>query len=243
MKLAVFLLAGRGSRLDRYTEIIPKCLVEVSGVPILHRMLNTLLIRGVRKVVFVVGYRWEEIYSSVGNNWKDIEIQYINNHDWSKTNNIVSFYLAKDSINEDFLLIEGDIVIAHNALDGFLSGKNQMAISKYKPYLDGTVVTLKNNRNVDHLYLKADINSDLNLNHTFKTVNIYNINYLDFRNLIIPAFESIINNGKVNSYYEQAFAYLLNSGKLEFEAIDYSNINWCEIDNEQDLKMAEIMFP
>ncbi|HDP55049.1 MAG TPA: hypothetical protein ENN24_05125 [Bacteroidetes bacterium] len=79
MNTAVFLLAGRGSRLNRYTEIIPKCLVEVSGRPILERMLDILLKIGVRKVILVVGYRYKDIYHFVGGNWKGIDIEYVNN--------------------------------------------------------------------------------------------------------------------------------------------------------------------
>lgn len=243
MNLAVFLLAGRGSRLNKYTEIIPKCMVEVSGKPILHRMLSILLRIGVKKVILVVGYRWEDIYESVGDNWNGIDIQYVNNHEWATTNNIVSFYMAKDLINEDFLLIEGDVIIAQEALDKFISGKNQMAVSEYKSHLDGTVVTLTKNTLVDQMYMKSDIDSTLNLHETYKTVNIYSINNKDFHDLVVPVFERKIKNGKVNIYYEQAFADLLNSRKMEFEAIDYSNYKWYEVDNEEDLKKAEELFP
>ena len=66
MKLAVFLLAGRGSRLGPYGDHLPKCLLEVSGIPILHRMLGNLKKQGLKKAILVVGFLWEEIYKSVG---------------------------------------------------------------------------------------------------------------------------------------------------------------------------------
>lgn len=243
MNTAVFLLAGRGSRLNRYTEIIPKCLVEVSGKPILHRMLALLLMKGIKKVVLVVGYRWEDIYKSIGDNWHGINIQYVNNIDWEKTNNIVSFYMAKDLIDEDFLLIEGDIVVAPNALDHFQIGKNQMAVSAFMPFMDGTVVTFdKPLMMVDRIYLKPDYSQIKRMDETYKTVNIYSIKHSDFTKLVIPELKKIIDSGKVNSYYEQAFASLVNNGDMQFEAIDYSNLKWFEIDNEEDLEMAEKIF-
>jgi choline kinase len=242
MELAVFLLAGRGSRLNRYTEIIPKCLVEVSGKPILHRMLEILLKKGIKKAIFVVGYKWENIFESVGENWKGIEIQYVNNTDWAKTNNIVSFYMAKDAIGEDFLLIEGDIIIAQNALEPFRSGQNQMAVSLFEPFMDGTVVSINKNHKIERIYLKSDINSSINLAETFKTVNIYGLKNDDFQKFVVPAFKDIIDSGKVNSYYEQAFAQLVNSGLIKFDAVDYSNLKWYEVDNEQDLEEAERIF-
>lgn len=243
MKTAVFLLAGRGSRLNRYTEIIPKCLVEVSGKPILHRMLEILLEKGIKKVILVVGYRWEEIFKSIGDNWCGMDIKYINNIDWEKTNNIVSFYMTKDVIDEDFLLLEGDIVIASNALDQFCIGRNQMAVSAFKPFMDGTVITFdKSNKLVNRIYLKTDYSQIKSMDETYKTVNIYSIKHSDFKNLILPELKKIIDSGKVNSYYEQAFAYLVNNGTMQFDAIDYSNLKWFEIDNEEDLEMAENMF-
>ncbi len=243
MNTAVFLLAGRGSRLKRYTEVIPKCLVEVSGKPILHRMLELLLKKGIKRVILVVGYRWEEIFKSIGDNWQGMEIQYVNNIDWEKTNNIVSFYMAKDIIDEDFLLLEGDIVVAPNALDHFQVGRNQMAVSAFMPFMDGTVVTFdKSHMLVDRIYLKTDYSLIKRMDETYKTVNIYTIKHSDFINLVIPELKKIIDSGKVNSYYEQAFATLVNSGSMQFEAIDYSNLKWFEIDNEEDLEMAEKIF-
>ena len=242
MNTALFLLAGRGSRLNRYTEIIPKCLVEVTGKPILHRMLDKLVKTGVKKVIFVVGYRWEDIKNSIGDSWEGMEIQYINNTDWDKTNNIVSFYMAKDVIDDDFLLLEGDIVVDENALDSFVAGKNQMAVSAYKSFMDGTVVTVGENNAIENVYLKSDIDDSLDIFSTYKTVNIYSINKNDFHNYIVPEFEKIIDSGKVNSYYEQAFALLVNNGQIKFDAIDYSNLKWYEVDNEKDLEEAEKLF-
>jgi len=242
MNTAVFLLAGRGGRLSRYTEIIPKCLVEVQGKPILHRMLELLKKKGIKQLIFVVGYKWEEIQKSVGFNWDGMEVHYVNNTDWEKTNNIVSFYMAKDLITEDFLLIEGDIVIAPYALDQFESGKNQMAVSAYEPFMDGTVVAMDKDLNVERIYLKSDFNSSLKLDKLFKTVNIYSLKHTDFCNLIVPELKKIIDSGKVNAYYEQAFTFLANNGKMKFVGIDYSDLKWFEIDNEIDLKMAEEIF-
>jgi choline kinase len=168
MNTAVFLLAGRGSRLNRYTEIIPKCLVEVSGRPILERMLDILLKIGVRKVILVVGYRYEDIYRFVGNNWKGIDIEYVNNENWEKTNNIVSFYMAKDLITDNFLLIEGDILIDDHALDQFIDGKNQMAVSAYKPFMDGTVVTKSSSNKIERIVLNRILIHQLNLRKPIK---------------------------------------------------------------------------
>ena len=241
MKLAVFLLAGRGSRLGDHCAEIPKCLIEVNGKPILHQMLDNLHKKQVEKAILVVGYLWGEIEKSVGYKWKDINIEYVINEDWESTNNIVSLYRAKDQINEGFYLIEGDIIIEIGALDLFSGIKNQMAVSRFQTFMDGTVVT-QENATVKRIYLKSMPDRPADPKILFKTVNIYTLAYSDFQTSILNELERIIKSGATNVYYEQAFANLVNAGVIQFEVVDFSKIKWAEVDNIEDLRMAEELF-
>ena len=117
MKLALFLLAGRGSRIRTYSDQIPKCLIEVSGRPILHTMLDKLESRGVKKTILVIGYLGNKIIESVGSCWGDMEIVYVENKIWETTNNIYSLFLANELIKENFYLFEGDIIISDDAFN------------------------------------------------------------------------------------------------------------------------------
>jgi len=240
MRLAVFLLAGRGSRLGPYGDHLPKCLVEVSGIPILHRMLGNLKKQGLKKAIFVVGFLWEEIYKSVGDAWEGIEIEYVVNEDWEKTNNIVSLYRAKDHILEDFILLEGDIIVSTSALSLFSGAKNQIAVSSFKSYMDGTVVTIAN-KLVKKIYLKSD-DRPVEPGSLYKTVNIYCLEFKKFSFFVLPELKKIIDSGATNVYYEQAFANLVNSGNFDFIPVDFSRIEWAEVDNEEDLQRAERIF-
>jgi choline kinase len=241
MQLAVFLLAGRGSRLGDHCSEIPKCLIKVSGKPILHQMLDKLHEKKIKKAVLVVGYLREEIRKSVGVRWKGIEIEYVVNEDWESTNNIVSLYRAKDYIKEGFYLIEGDIVVDDGALDLFSGYENQMAVSRFRPFMDGTVVTHVNNE-VEKIYLKYATDRPRDLDLLFKTVNIYTLTYDDFYSAILLELERIIESGATNVYYEQAFANLVNSGVIRFKVVDFSAIRWAEVDNIEDLCLAEKLF-
>ena len=242
MKLAVFLLAGRGSRLGPYGDHLPKCLIEVSGIPILHRMLGNLKKQGLKKAILVVGFLWKEIYKSIGDVWEGIEIEYVVNEDWEETNNIVSLYRAKNSILEDFLLLEGDIIVSESALGLFSGAKNQIAVSRFKPYMDGTVVTV-DDRLVKKIYLKSDPNRPSEPGRLYKTVNIYCLEFNKFSSLILPELKKIIDSGATSVYYEQAFANLVNSSNMDFIPVDFSGIDWAEVDNKDDLQRAERIFP
>ena len=241
MQLAVFLLAGRGSRLGDHCSEIPKCLIKVNRQPILHQMLDKLHEKKIKKAVLVVGYLWEEIRKSVGVRWKGIEIEYVVNEDWESTNNIVSLYRAKDHIKEGFYLIEGDIVVDDGALDLFSGDENQMAVSRFRRFMDGTVVTHANNE-VEKIYLKSASDRPEDLDLLFKTVNIYTLTYHDFCSTILDELSRIIESGATNVYYEQAFANLVNSGAIRFKVVDFSEIRWVEVDNIEDLRLAEQLF-
>lgn len=241
MQLAVFLLAGRGSRLGDHCAEIPKCLIKVNEKPILHQMLDELKERKIKRAILVVGYLWEEIQKSVGKSWKGIELVYVVNEDWESTNNIVSLYRARDHINEGFYLIEGDIILENGALNLFSGTENQMAVSQFKSFMDGTVITHTDNE-VGKIYLKSAPDRPGNHDLLYKTVNIYTLTYQDFRSSVLDELERIINSGETNVYYEQAFANLVNSGTIQFKIVDFSNIRWAEVDDIEDLRLAEKLF-
>ena len=54
---AVILAAGRGSRLQAYTERAPKCLAELGGMTLIGRQLATLRDAGITDIVIATGYR------------------------------------------------------------------------------------------------------------------------------------------------------------------------------------------
>ncbi len=241
IKLAVFLLAGRGSRINRYTENIPKCLIEIGGKPVLHTMLDKLERRGVKKTILVIGYLGNNIIESIGSSWGAMEIVYVENKIWETTNNIYSLFLASNMIKDNFYLIEGDIIISDDAFDMLKGEPNFMAVSKWEKHLDGTMVDLNDNI-VKSFFLKKDLAEVPDITRLHKTVNIYGLRLDDYKTLIQPEMDRIIGSGETGIYYEKAFANLVNSGKIEFRAIDFSLSKWAEVDNEDDLEYARNLF-
>jgi len=242
IETGLILLAGRGSRLEELTDDKPKCLVEVNGQPIIHRILDELALLNIKKMVLVVGYLADQIRNYVGDEWGGMEIEYVTNEKWDTTNNVVSLYMALDRIKTNFLLLEGDIVVSKNALQAF-TDLNMMAVDEYKDYMDGTVVQLdENNEIVEKIYLKSTPGRPSDLTGFYKTVNIYSFNKNDFFRYIEPYLKEIIAADKINSYFELAFAKAVNSGELTFEALNFHNKKWAEIDDQKDLQYAEKLF-
>ena len=93
---ALILAAGMGSRLHKYTSEVPKCLVEVNGQTLLDRTIEALRVAGVTKLVIVTGYKAEVLEEHIKSHVVDMDVKFINNEDYSTTNNIYSLYLARD---------------------------------------------------------------------------------------------------------------------------------------------------
>ena len=110
VRTALLLAAGLGSRLAPLTEALPKCLVSVSGVPILERLVRALDSHGFERLVIVTGYKAETIRDYLGERFGGIAIEYIVSPLFATTNNIYSLWLARQLIDEPFLLVESDLV-------------------------------------------------------------------------------------------------------------------------------------
>ena len=76
-RTALLLAAGMGSRLSPLTDSTAKCLIPVCGIPILERLVRTLISYDFRRLVIVVGHEADLIRDYLGDHFNDIEIDYV----------------------------------------------------------------------------------------------------------------------------------------------------------------------
>ena len=114
---ALILAAGTGSRLGKYTKENTKCMLEVNGETLIKQALEKLNNVGITKLILVVGYKKDNLIKHVGNQYKNIKIQYVENPIYDTTNNIYSLYLAKDMLaQDDTILLESDLLFEEDIL-------------------------------------------------------------------------------------------------------------------------------
>lgn len=104
---ALMLAAGMGKRLGKFTNDNTKCMVEVAGKKLIDRAIEAVVEADIKKMIIVVGYKGEALIDYVKDNYQNcgIEFVFIDNKDYAVSNNMYSFYLAKDHvINEDMFL-------------------------------------------------------------------------------------------------------------------------------------------
>lgn len=243
---ALMLAAGMGKRLGKFTNNNTKCMVEVAGEKLIDRAIEAVIEAEIKKMIIVVGYKGDALIDYIKENYHDskIEFVFINNKDYAVSNNIYSFYLAKEYvINEDTLLMESDLIYDKSLLKKMVlcKQKNVAAVAKYKSWMDGTVVTCDQQGYITQFIDKAEMNYEL-LEEYYKTVNIYKLSKEFSRNVYIPFLEAYMRAYGLNSYYETPLKVVAHLAKTRLFAYELGDMPWYEIDDAQDLDIANVMF-
>ncbi len=117
---AIILAAGRGTRLGKYTENIPKGLLKLSGKTILEMQIECYRNAGITDISIVKGYRGELI------NFRGVK--YYWNRDFDTTNMIVSLMKAGKEFTDDVIISYADIVFEPDLLEQIIESKNGIAV-------------------------------------------------------------------------------------------------------------------
>lgn len=241
---AVILAAGMGKRLGELTKNNTKCMVKINGISLINRLLEQLSKLSLNKIIIVIGYEGEKLKNYLGYSYKTIEIEYIENPIYNKTNNIYSLYLAKEKLLEDdTILIESDLIFEDSifTLLEQSSYPNVAVVAKYESWMDGTMVRIDNENNIiNFIPKKAFRYEDIAL--YYKTINIYKFSKEFARNQYIPFLEAYIHALGNNEYYEQVLRVITILDNCNLKALILNNEKWYEIDDIQDLDIAETIF-
>ena len=247
---ALILAAGMGKRLGKYTKNNTKCMLKVNNKTLIERAIEALVDNGVKKLILVVGYKNENVKKYLLEDCnnpkvKEIELVFIDNPIYDKTNNIYSLYLAIDEFKKDnTILLESDLIYQAELIKRLVKNKekNLVSVAKYEQWMDGTVVKLcKENNNIIEFIEKK--NYDYNeINQYYKTVNIYKFSKQFINKEFIPFLKAYIEAYGENEYYELVLKIITHMSRSNLKALDVSDLDWYEIDDSQDLDIATCLF-
>ena len=242
---AIILAAGMGRRLGELTKGNTKCMIEVNGVKLIDRMLLMLSELNLSRVVIVVGYEGQKLIDYIGTRYDDrMKIEYVNNPIYDRTNNIYSLALAKEQLQaDDTLLLESDLIFEKSLLDMLLENPypNVALVAKYETWMDGTMVRIDSDNNILNFVPKKAFRYE-DVEHYYKTVNIYKFSKKFSTNDYVPFLEAYSKVMGNNEYYEQVLRILTALDRTELKALPIGDKKWYEIDDVQDLDIAETIF-
>ena len=241
---AIILAAGMGRRLGELTNDNTKCMLEVNGVRLIHRALDALHEVGIKRVVLVVGYKAENVRELIGASYKGMEVVYVENEVYDKTNNIYSLFLAREYLtSDDTILLESDLIFEGNLLERLIEHPypNIALVDKYESWMDGTVVTIDGENNIVE-FLTKDKFKYSDIGNYYKTVNIYKFSRDFSATHYVPFLEAYCHALGNNEYYEQVLKVITLLDDSPLKALPLAGEKWYEIDDIQDLDIASSIF-
>ena len=240
----LILAAGMGKRLKELTQNNTKCMVKVNGVRLIDRVLGQLVKLGLKRTVIVTGYEGAKLRKHVGRKWDGMRIDYVDNPIYDKTNNIYSLALAADElVKDDTLLVESDLIFEDSIFMKILDDPhpNVVCVDAYKSWMDGTCVTIDEDNLIKRFVPKKDFCYD-DIATYYKTVNIYKFSRQFSRENYVPFLKAYTKALGDNEYYEQVLRVIALLDKPLMYALPLNGDKWYEIDDVQDLDIAESMF-
>jgi choline kinase len=121
----VIIGAGRGSRLGRETEVVPKALVPVMGRPMLDWILEALGGAGFARkdVVFIGGYKIDQVQARYS------DLSFVINQDWEHNNILGSLFCARAELAAGFVSTYADIVYRGSTVQKLVDAPQAMVLA------------------------------------------------------------------------------------------------------------------
>ena len=241
---AIILAAGMGKRLGKLTNSDTKCMLEVNGVKLIDRALEALEHAGITKLCIVIGYKGSRVQEYLGIRRGAIDISYVENSDYSRTNNIYSLLLASEFLtSDDTILLESDLIFEKEVIKDLVEDprENVVLVDKFQTWMDGTVISFNGEGVVDKFYSKKE-QASLVIQDYYKTVNIYKFSAKFSKDTYVPFLESYCKSVGLNEYYESVLSTIANLNQENLFAREISPRIWHEIDDVLDHSNAETMF-
>lgn len=116
---AIILAGGLGTRLGKYTENMPKCMLEVMGKSLLERQVDAYRRCGIDDIVVVRKHLAEKIAIS--------GVKYIDETDYS-THMVVGLYCARSEFNDDFILSYADLLFEDKVLKKAIASEADIGV-------------------------------------------------------------------------------------------------------------------
>ena len=132
---ALILNSGLGSRMGVLTSEHPKCMTEISAhETILSRQLRQLADVRIEEVIITTGYYDSVLVNYCNSLELPLHITFVKNPIYDKTNYIYSIYCARDYLDDDIILMHGDLVFENEVFDLVVSSADScMTVSSTLP--------------------------------------------------------------------------------------------------------------
>lgn len=237
--IGVILAAGVGSRLRPLTNNKPKCLVSVAGKPILQYQIDAYVAAGITELIIIVGYEKNAV-KEYCKHIKNIKVNIIDNDNYENTNNMYSLYLAKNFIyNKPFILNNADLAIDKNILTHLIQYNSPSAVAIDTSIYNDESMKITTNS----LGYISDISKQIPQQESAGcSIDFYKFSSQDSKILVDKICHIIEEENNLNNWTEVAMQQLFQTNEIKCLPCDIAGLPWVEIDNYDDLAIADKIF-
>jgi choline kinase len=219
---AIILAAGRGTRISRVVEEIPKCTLPIDNEPLIRRTVEMLVKEGIEPIL-CIGYHYGNIQKALDG----LDVKYYFNPFFDVTNSIASLWFARKELTEDVLLLNADVYFEKKILDTVLADKNDVVLA-----IDKTRVATGD-------YFFSTINGCIKKYGKDLPLTERSCEYVGMakvKNSFQPHFckrlEELISSQKHDLWWENVLYSF--SPQREIRTVDVDGVFWAEIDYFDD---------
>lgn len=259
---AVIMAAGKGTRFGSRTTAMPKGFIEFKGKSMIERSVENLLSVGINRIIIGTGYH-SEWYD--GLRLKYPHITTVFSPVYVDSNSMETLYRCRHEIGDmDFLLLESDLVYERKALSLLLEDdhKDIMLASDVVKFQDQYYIAVDDKLDL----LKCSTDKEALIEETGEEpygelVGIHRISNRFYHEMIEDYenhHDEYIKRGyefeieDVATSHEYVAAYMAGDDgvipdshirlpyRIPMFVLKPNNLQWYEIDDEDDLRFAEV---
>lgn len=231
---ALILAAGFGSRLAPITDTVPKSLVPVNGKPILFKQIENLHENGITDITVIAGYKAEILQKAVNDKWPEIKV--VISEDYATTNNMYSAYLGIQATGKcPLFMMNADVFFDSSVIKSLIAFDASNAIvTDIGNYNEESMKVIEKDGKLIEIS-KAITKEDA----LGSSIDVYKFDENGIKAFYNKCCEYIEEKKELKKWSEVALNDILN--EIKFVACPLVG-RWMEIDNFDDLSMAEKIF-
>ena len=226
MKAMIF-NSGAGSRMGSLTKDRPKCMMELyNGETIFERQIRILSSCGINEFIVTTGpYKGQLV--DIANNYKDLKFTFVENTNYKNTNYIVSMNNCYDLLNDDVLLLHGDLVFNKKLINKVINNKNKSVCL----YNEIKKLPEKDFKARFYNNILKQVSISIFDEDCYAFQPLYKLSKRDIETWKNKVKE-FVENGQINVYAENALNEITD--EISIIGMSYKDDYIEEIDNEED---------
>lgn len=239
----IILAAGKGERIMPLTRNTPKPLLDLgNGKTLFEEQLEQIQkVVIIDKVVLVIGYLAEQIEAKM-KFWREkgAKITTIYNPFYKVSNNLISLWLAKHQMDEDFIITNGDNLFDFDVFQNLAVDHRNgifLTICKREKYGEDDMKVILKDKEVTEVSKLIK-----NEKASAESVGLVLVSGQKYRDLFKENLEKLVRNKEyINKYWLEVFNLMSKKG-VPINTFEIDKTKWREIDFHPDLEELKMKF-